>query len=179
MPATSPAPGTPFTNSARGARSCPAPGRIRSGSPGRRMTGPRRGSILTLPGSCSTRRWPRRGRRRTRAKRSGGGEAAHPVAMAPRRNGWGGHTEACACRLRHAHASHDSPPWGVCQRSSGWTAVDDVCYRPWHQASEAQGRDTLRQPPLVHLCLSYHIASMRRTHDMCDAHDGRSARRAP
>ena len=52
-----------FYEQHRYARSCRAPGRIRSALPGRRMTAPRRCSTSTRPGWCSTRRCRRRGRR--------------------------------------------------------------------------------------------------------------------
>ena len=82
MRATSRAPGTPFTNSVRCARWSRVRGPIRSGLPGRRMTGARRGSTWTRLGVCSTHRCPRRGRQWTWPKPEGGGET--PAAPARR-----------------------------------------------------------------------------------------------
>lgn len=69
---------------ARSARWSRVRGRIRSGSPGRCITGARRGSIWTRPGSCSTRRCPHRSRRRRHKLEDGGGADTHtdPAAQA-------------------------------------------------------------------------------------------------
>ena len=74
------------------ARWCPAPGRIRSASPGRRMTAQRRCTTSTPPGWCSTPRCPRPGRRRRRPRGAWGwGGAA---------SGTAGPTPSCSAKAR-------------------------------------------------------------------------------
>ena len=114
------------------ARSCPAPGRIRSALPGRRMTAPRHCTTSTLPGWCSTRRCRRPGRRRRqpRARASGrllgqGPPASRGGANAPpRADSAPGHPamprqHAARCLALHSPRRTGGPTPGECRAGAG------------------------------------------------------------